>query len=98
MRHSEFISIQNGERVTAVVNDFDFNLNKIILNQLSVDLSVINKGFDEVKPILIPLLNQFIKSKMELTFPTVMGIKFTQLSLAHKNHYLQINYNLVRTK
>ena len=93
-----FVSIQNGEKITAVVNDFDFNLNKIILNTLSVDLSVINKGFDEVKPILIPLLNQFIKNKMELTFPTVMGIKFTQLSLAHKSHYLQINYNLVRTK
>ena len=93
-----FASIQNGEKITAVVNDFDFNLNKIILNTLSVDLSVINKGFDEVKPILIPLLNQFIKDKMELTFPTVMGIKFTQLSLAHKSHYLQINYNLVRTK
>ena len=91
-----FISIQNGEKVTAIVNDFDFNLNKIIFNTLSVDLSVVNKGFSEVKPLLIPLLNQFIKNNMELTFPTVMGIKFTELSLVHKDRYLLINYNLVR--
>ena len=91
-----FVSIQNGEKVTAVVNDFDFNLNKIIFSQISADLSVINKGFAEVKPYLLPILNEFIKSKMELTFPTVLGIKFTQLSLVHKNHYILINFNLVR--
>jgi hypothetical protein len=91
-----FVSIQNGEKVTAVVNDFDFNLNKIAFSQLSADLSVINKGFNEVKPYLLPILNEFIKSKMELTFPTVLGIKFTQLSLVHKNHYILINCNLVR--
>ncbi len=88
-------SIQGG-KVTGTVKDLDLNLGKININKLSVDLSVVNKGFSEVKPILIGLLNEFITSKMQLTFPTVMGIQFTQLSLEHKNHYLLINFNLVR--
>jgi len=88
-------SVQGG-KVSGTVKDFDINLGKISINKLSVDLSVVNKGFSEVKPILIVLLNEFITSKMQLTFPSVMGIQFTQLSLEHKNHYLLINFNLVR--
>ena len=66
-------SIQGG-KVSGTVKDFDINLRKISINKLSVDLSVVNKGFSEVKPILISLLNEFITSKIQLTFPTVMGI------------------------
>ena len=91
-------SIENGAKVTAAVNDLEFNINSLNLNKLSLDLSGIKNGINAVKPFLIPLLNDFIDKKMKITFPTVMGIKFTQLSLAHKSHYLQINYNLVRTK
>jgi len=87
--------IQNGI-VSAVVNDLDFNINTIIYNQLSYDLSGISKAIAALKPIIIPLLNDFISKKMKITFPKVMGIEFTQLSLVHKNHYLLINFNLVR--
>ena len=89
-------SIENGAKVTAAVNDLEFNINSLNLNKLSLDLSGIKNGINAVKPFLIPLLNDFIDKKMKITFPTVMGIKFTQLSLVHYNHYLQINYNLVR--
>ena len=89
-------SIENGAKVTAAVNDLEFNINSLNLNKLSLDLSGIKNGINAVKPFLIPLLNDFIDKKMKITFPTVMGIKFTQLSLTHYNHYIQINYNLVR--
>ena len=88
-------SIQGG-KVTGTVKDLDLNLGKININKLSVDLSVVNKGFSELKSLLIDLLNGFAKSEMELTFPTIMGFKFTDLSLERKNHYLLINFNIAR--
>ena len=62
----------------------------------SVDISVITKIVKELKSTILPLLNAFIDKKMKIKFPSVLGIKFTQLSVEHKDHYLQINYNLVR--
>ena len=90
------VSIQNGAKVTGVVNDLNLNINKLLLDKLSLNLSKVSEGLMEAKPELIPLINEFIDKKMKVTFPTVMGIQFTQLSLEHKDHYLQINFNLVR--
>ena len=90
------VSIQNGGIISAVVNDLDIIINSITFNKLSLDLSAVKKSISSVKPILIPLLNEFIASKMKITFPTFMGIQFTQLSLVHKKHYLLVNFNIVR--
>lgn len=90
------VSIQNGAKVTGVVNDLNLNINKLLFDKLSLNLSKVTEGLMEAKPELIPLINEFIDKKMKVTFPTVMGIQFTQLSLEHKDHYLQINFNLVR--
>ena len=91
------ISIQNGAKVTGVINDLTFIIKTITLNQLSIDLTKITEGLMDIKQVIITLLNEFIEKKLNFNFPTVMGIKFTQLSLEHKDHYLQINYNLIRT-
>ena len=88
--------IQNGEKFSAEIFDLDLNIIKIDYNKLSTDLSILTKGFSYIRNPLITLLNQYIKTKMELPFPTVMGVKFWELSVQHKSHYLQINYNLVR--
>ena len=88
--------IQNGEKFSAEIFDLDLNIIKIDYNKLSTDLSILTKGFSYIRNPLITLLNQYIKTKMELPFPTVMGVKFSELSVQHKSHYLQINYNLVR--
>ena len=90
------VSIQNGGIVSAVVDDLDININSIGINKLTEDISGITKVIGVVKPILLPLLNDFIAKKMKITFPTVMGIRFTELSLVHKNRYLLVNFNLVR--
>jgi hypothetical protein len=91
-----FVRIQNGERLTAEVDDVDCNFYNFTVNALSVPLSLIYENIEEIRPFFIPLLNDYIINKMEYKFPTVRGIKFTQLTLEHKNHYLLINYNLVR--
>ena len=89
------VGIEDG-KITSSVQDYDVNLGKININKLYVDLSAIKNGFSELKSLLIDLLNGFAKSEMELTFPTIMGFKFTDLSLEHKNHYLLINFNIAR--
>ena len=89
------VGIEDG-KITSSVQDYDVNLGKINVNKLYVDLSAIKNGFSELKSLLIDLLNGFAKSEMELTFPTIMGFKFTDLSLERKNHYLLINFNIAR--
>ena len=56
-------SIENGAKVTAAVNDLEFNINSLSLNKLSLDLSGIKNGINAVKPFLIPLLNDFIDKR-----------------------------------
>ena len=89
--------IQEEEKMSAEIIDFDLNVNKIDANIFSVDINKILISLPALKPTLISIANKFIKSQLEISIPTFFGIKFTELRLEHKNHYLEINYNLVRT-
>ena len=90
------VGIQTGEHIYGKINDLVINVDKLNFTKKSVDISVITKIVKELKSAILPLLNAFIDKKMKIKFPSVLGIKFTQLSVEHKDHYLQINYNLVR--
>ena len=90
------VGIQTGEHIYGKINDLVINVDKLNFTKKSVDISVITKIVKELKSAILPLLNVFIDKKMKIKFPSVLGIKFTQLSVEHKDHYLQINYNLVR--
>ena len=90
--------IQKEEKIHAEIIDFDLNVNKIDINIFSIDINKLLLSLPALKPTLISLSNKFIKSKLEIPIPTFLGIKFIELKLEHKNHYLEINYNLVRTQ
>ena len=90
------VGIQTGEHIYGNVMDLVIDVDKLNFSKKSVDISIITKIVKELKSTILPLLNAFIATKMKIKFPNVMGIRFTQLSVEHKAHYLQINYNLVR--
>ena len=89
--------IANGQRVSARIRDLNAKVSEVTINEVcQSNTTLIENGLSNIKMTLIDLLNGFIKNYMEIPFPTFLGIKFTELTLQHKNHYLQINFNLVR--
>ena len=91
------VSIANGQKASAKIHDLSAKITKVTTNTVcESNTQIIENGFAVIKDTLISLLNGFIKNYMEIPFPTFLGISFTQLTLQHKSHYLEINFNLVR--
>jgi len=90
------VKIKEGPKLSGEIKDFKPTITKIFSNNVSN--SMIKDGILSIKSNIIPILNGFIEDSLELKFPTVMGISFTNISLELKNKYIVINYDITRNK
>ena len=91
-----YVKIKEGPKLSGEIKDFKPTITKIFSNNVSN--SMIKDGILSIKSNIIPILNGFIEDSLEIKFPTVMGISFTNISLELKNKYIVINYDITRDK
>ena len=54
-----------------------------------------NNVFQFIEEVIRPVLNVFITNNIPFSLPEILGVRFTDLSIEHKNHYLAVNYNIL---
>ena len=54
----------------------------------------IEKGFNLIGSIVKPLVNLYLENYMNITIPSIKGIKFTDMTIDHHKNYLRLQYNL----
>ena len=87
--------IENGPKITAKILDLTGEIGNILINQATTATKEkIQSGIDLVKNALVPLMNEYIKKYVTLSFPTVLGVTFTDIEVQHKNGYLLVNLNI----
>lgn len=87
--------IENGPKITAKINELTGEIGNIFVNQATTATKEkIQSGIDLIKIALVPLMNEYIKKYVTLSFPTVLGVTFTDIEIQHKNGYLLVNLNI----
>lgn len=87
--------IEYGPKITATINELSGEIGNIFVNQATpATKEKIQSGIDFIKIALVPLMNEYIKKYVTLSFPTVLGVTFTDIEVQHKNGYLLVNLNI----
>ena len=55
---------------------------------------LIEDGFNKIAYMLTPFLNTYIKQYLNITLPTIQGLKFNDMTVTHKTNYIAVEYNL----
>lgn len=93
------INIKEGPKISGSIKEISAKIKKVNLNSASNSvISVIENGFQFIQSTIIEVLNKFIENYIQLKFPTVMGISFTNVTLELKNKYFVINYDITRVQ
>ena len=90
------VKIKEGPKLSGEIKEFKPKITKTFVNQVSN--KIMENGISSIQSNIIPILNGFIEDSLEIKFPTVMGISFTNISLELKNKYIVINYDITRNK
>ena len=91
-----YVKIKEGPKLSGEIKEFKPKITKTFVNQVSN--KIMETGISSIESTIIPILNGFIEDSLEIKFPTVMGISFTNISLELKNKYIVINYDITRDK
>ncbi len=91
-----YVKIKEGPKLSGEIKEFKPKITKTFVNQVSN--KIMENGISSIQSNIIPILNGFIEDSLEIKFPTVMGISFTNISLELKNKYIVINYDITRNK
>ena len=93
------VKVADGPKISGEIKELSAKIKNINLNTASNSVnSVIEGGLSLIQSTIIPVLNIFIKNNVELKFPSVMGITFTNVTLELKNKYFVVNYDITRDK
>ena len=93
------MKVADGPKISGEIKELSAKIKSINLNTASNSVnSLIERGFSLIQSTIIPALNLFIKNNVELKFPSVMGITFTNVTLELKNKYFVVNYDITRDK
>ena len=93
------VKVANGPKLSGEIKELSAKIKTINLNNASNSVnSIIENGFSLIQSTIIPVLNLFIQKNVEIKFPTVMGISFTNVTLELKNKYFVVNYDITRNK
>ena len=88
-------NVEYGPKMTAKITELSGIFGEIIVNEATDSpKETIVKGFDTLKNAIVPLMNEYIKKYVNLPFPTIMGINFTDVEVRHKDKYMLVNFNL----
>ena len=91
------VKVADGPKLSGEIKELSGKIKTVNLNNASNSVnSVIEGGFALIQSTIIPVLNLFIQKNIEIKFPTVMGISFTNVSLELKNKYFVVNYDITR--
>ena len=91
------VKVVDGPKLSGEIKELSAKIKTINLNNASDSVnSIIENGFTLIQSTIIPVLNLFIKKNVEIKFPTVMGISFTNVTLELKNKYFVVNYDITR--
>ena len=91
------VKVVDGPKLSGEIKELSAKIKTINLNNASDSVnSIIENGFSLIQSTIIPVLNLFIQKNVEIKFPTVMGISFTNVTLELKNKYFVINYDIAR--
>ena len=83
-------------KLSGEIKEFNPKITNIFVNKVSGE--IMEEGISKIDSTIIPILNGYIQNNLEIKFPTVMGISFTNISLEVKNKYIVINYDITRNK
>ena len=91
-----YVKIKEGPKLSGEIKEFKPKITKTFVNQVSN--TIMENGISSIESTIIPILNGFIQDSLEIKFPTVMGISFSNISLELKNKYIVINYDITRAQ
>ena len=55
---------------------------------------MIEDGFNNIAYLLTPLLNAYVNNNVNITLPSVEGLKFNDMTVTHNTNYIAVEYNL----
>lgn len=88
-------SVEIGPKLSVKIMDISGNIGDILLNDATTaNKEKIDSGFILIRNALKPIMNEYIKHYVTLSFPTIMGISFTNVETHHKNGYLLVNLDI----
>lgn len=98
--HSDFIvdldfHIMEQGNITAHIHQLKMNstsLNESVVPTASAQ--IIEAEFNMVTSLLIPSLNNYLEQFLNITIPSVKGIKFNDMTVGHFTNYVTVEYNL----
>ena len=74
--------------VSGKINELNIKPGTVSINKVSSQFST--KNINTILPVVLPLLNDYIKKNIKITSPIFLRV----LSIEHKNKYLAINYKI----
>ena len=90
-------SVEKGPKLSAVINDMTGTIGEILVNEVTTaSPDLIEKGFLTLKNAIVQIINAYIKQNVDIPFPSIMGIDFTDINIQHKDNYLLVNFNITR--
>ena len=98
--HSDFtvnvdFHIMEEGNITTVIHSIKMNntkLNESAVSEANAD--AIEGGFNMIASLLIPSFNSYLKKMLNVTLPSVKGIKFNDMTVSHFTNYIAVEYNL----
>jgi len=88
-------TIEIGPKMSAKIMDITGNIGDILLNDATTaSKDKIDSGFILIRNALKPIMNEYIKQYANLSFPSIMGISFTNVEIHHKDGYLLVNLDI----
>ena len=98
--HSDFIVdldfyIMEQGNITAHIHQLKMNstsLNESVVPTASAQ--IIEAEFNMVTSLLIPSLNNYLEQFLNITIPSVKGIKFNDMTVGHFTNYVTVEYSL----
>lgn len=83
-----------GPYISAKIIDMSAKTDTVYINDIGASTTVLEDVFSSVKEVFSLVLDDLLKNKIRLRFKQILGLKFSDLSLTHKNQYLVVKYNL----
>lgn len=81
--------------ITAYIHELKMNSTSLVESAVpTADAKVVETGFNMIASMVIPSLNNYLAKFLNITIPSVKGIKFDDMTVNHNVNYMAVEYNL----
>ena len=100
IREADFIvdidfHIMEEGNITAYIHELKMNSTSLVESAVpTADAKVVETGFNMIASMVIPSLNNYLAKFLNITIPSVKGIKFDDMTVNHNVNYMAVEYNL----